>query len=369
MRVLLFNLRMDADDTALGFTTAWTNAIARRVESVEAITMHAGRLALEPNVEVHSVGRERGASRPARVLRFYRDATDAALRRRPDVCFAHMTPLFASMFWPIARLRGIPVLLWYAHGSVPRDVRLAHRLVDRCVTSTPSGLRIVSPKVHVLHQGIDTAVFHPPADEAQRSATTVLSVGRMTASKNLVEVVEVVADLRRRGFDLTLRLIGGPITDLDRGYLERIHEAVRAHGLDGHVELAGPIGHDEIAAEYRRAGWFLNLSATGSLDKAILEAMASGCVPISANESFRALAHEDGLSELVPAPGLSAPADALERALQLKPARVAQLRAHVRSVVERRHSLDALADEIVGHLADLAQRRLRARIQSEPDPR
>jgi glycosyltransferase involved in cell wall biosynthesis len=358
MRVLLFNLRMDADDTALGFTTAWTNAIARRVESVEVITMHAGRLALAPNVEVHSVGRERGASRPSRVLRFYRDTIDAAVRRRPDVCFAHMTPLFASMFWPIARLRGIPVLLWYAHGSLPWDVRLAHRLVDRCVTSTPSGLRIASPKVRVLHQGIDTAIFHPPANEGERSATTALSVGRMTASKNLLEVVEVVAEVRRRGFDLTLRLIGGPITDLDRGYLDRIHEAVRAHGLNGHVELAGPIGHEEIAAEYRRGAWFINLSATGSLDKAILEAMASGCVPVSANESFRTLAGEDGLSELVPGPGVSAAADAVERLLRMDPARFGELRTRVRSVVERRHSLDALADEIVGQLSDLAQRRL-----------
>jgi glycosyltransferase involved in cell wall biosynthesis len=369
MRVLLFNLRTDADDTALGFTTAWTNAIARRVDAVDVVTMHAGRVAVAPNVVVRSVGRERGASRLARVLRFYRLTVPAALRRRPDVCFAHMTPLFAVMFWPIARLRGIPILLWYAHGSLPRDVRVAHRLVDRCVTSTPAGLRIDGPRVHVLHQGIDTTVFHPPPAPRERQATTVLSVGRLTASKHILELVEVVAELRRRGLDLKLRLVGGPITRLDRDYTERILATIRSHDMEGQVELPGAVGHQEIAAEYRRAGWFLNLSSTGSLDKAILEAMASGCVPISANDSFAALAAEEGLSELVPGPGVEGAADTIERLLGREAEELDALRGQVRSVVERRHSLDALADKIVGHLNDLAQRRLRATIQSEPEPR
>jgi glycosyltransferase involved in cell wall biosynthesis len=331
--------------------------------------MHKGRVAVEPNVVVRSVGRERGASRLARVLRFYRLTAEVALRRRPDVCFAHMTPLFAILFWPIARLRGIPVLLWYAHGSLPRDLRVAHRLVDRCVTSTPAGLRIDGPKVHVLHQGIDTEEFHPPTDERERSATTAVSVGRLSASKNIVEVIEVVGEIRRRGHDLTLRLIGGPITELDRGYMERIRAAIGAQGLEREVDMPGPVGHQQIAAEYRRAGWFVNLSSTGSLDKAILEAMASGCVPVSVNESFAALAADEGLSELVPAPGVQGAANALERLLGLDAAQLEDLRARLRSVVERRHSLDALADAIVAHLEDLAQRRLRATIQSDPDPR
>lgn len=348
-RLLVFNLRTDIDDTALGFTTAWVNALARRSETVDVVTMHRGRLALAANVRVWSVGRERGYSRLRRVARFYRVTTGILVRRRPDVCFAHMTPLFASLFAPLGRLAGVPVLLWYAHGNVTRELKIAERLVDRCATSTLDGFQLPSRKLHVLGQGIDTERFVPPSAQEAVTRRTVLSLGRVTPAKRLDAVVRVVAAAREQ-VDLRLRVVGGAYSDADVRLAEELQASVADRGLDGVVEFAGPVPYDRIVAEYHRAGIFLNLSETGSLDKAILEAMASGCVPVSRNASFAKLADAAGFAALVPEADDASVVERLVMVASLDAPERDALLERLRALVIADHGLDRLAELIHGHL-------------------
>ena len=44
-----FNLLVDADDSILGFTTVWLNAVAARCEQIDVITMQTGRIAVSEN--------------------------------------------------------------------------------------------------------------------------------------------------------------------------------------------------------------------------------------------------------------------------------------------------------------------------------
>src|SRR4051812_22253590 len=48
--LLIFNLKTDADDDVLGFTTGWINALSFHFEKVFVLTMQSGRLALRENV-------------------------------------------------------------------------------------------------------------------------------------------------------------------------------------------------------------------------------------------------------------------------------------------------------------------------------
>ncbi len=102
MNLLVLNLCMDADDPVLGHTTAWVNALSRHCDEVTVITMTAGRIAVEGNVTVHSLRKERGYSEPRRLLRFYQLLFRVLRERRTDACFAHMAPLFATLFAPVA---------------------------------------------------------------------------------------------------------------------------------------------------------------------------------------------------------------------------------------------------------------------------
>jgi glycosyltransferase involved in cell wall biosynthesis len=359
VNLLIFNLGMDADDSVLGHVTSWTNALARRCEHVSVITMFTGRVAVDDNVTVYSLGKERGWSEPRRLAEFWRLVYRVRRERRIDACFAHMAPLFAVLFAPIARRSRIPVVLWYAHASVTPILRLAHLTSDRCVTATPAGFRIPSDKLFVLGHGIDVDRFRPPAAVDATYAKTALSVGRIAPIKRIDEMVESISVLRERGTDLQLKLFGGPSTAEDRAYERELHARSERLGLDDLVEFAGPLGFPDIASAYHRGGLFLNLSETGAIDKAILESMASGCIPISRNASFQEIARDNGLEWLVPGNGPARVADCIieaESRLESDRSEVAQ---RLRRVVSERHSLDGLADAIMLHLTELVELRAR----------
>ena len=99
MNLLVFNLKTDADDDVLGFTTDWVNALAASCERIFVITMSAGRIAVAENVQVYSIGKEQGYSEPRRATEFYRTLSRLLRNERIDACFAHMMPLFAVMGW------------------------------------------------------------------------------------------------------------------------------------------------------------------------------------------------------------------------------------------------------------------------------
>jgi glycosyltransferase involved in cell wall biosynthesis len=354
MKILLFNLRTDARDTALGFTTPLINALARRCQRVYVVTMYVGKVDVAPNVTVFSLGGERGYSKLRRLLRFYRIVFMVTKRVRIDVCFAHMTQLLAILFWPIAKVKRIPILLWYAHGNVPLELRIAHKLVDRCVTSTPAGFRIKSAKLSILHQGIDTSVFFPPVEAPPDYERTAISVGRITAIKRTLEVVETIAALRKSGVEMRLVLVGEPVTAADRSYQEQMVAKIESLGLNGCVTFEGAVSFEQIAAHYRKGGFLLNLSKSGSLDKAILEGMASGCIPIS-RQAFTTLARAHGLDQLVPHSGPEGAAACLREAIGLSEHEKTMLRARLREIVVREHSLDLLAHDIVEHLREISR--------------
>jgi len=119
-RLLLFNLATDADDI-LGFTTAWINALASRMDAIDVVTMRVGRLAVGANVRVYSVGKELGYSEARRFIAFYRILWRLLRANHYDACFAHMQPLFAILGAPLLKLYRVPITLWFAHGAVTRS--------------------------------------------------------------------------------------------------------------------------------------------------------------------------------------------------------------------------------------------------------
>ena len=356
MNVLVFNLGMDAAHSELGHATAWVNELARRSDHVSVITMFAGQLAVDDNVTVHSLGKELGRSEPERLVEFYRLVRRVVREQRIDACFAHMAPLFTVLFAPVARRHGIPVLLWYAHPTVTPTLRVAHALADRCVTASRESFPLPSDKLYVVGHGIDTQRFTPPADVDGSYEHTALAVGRITPRKHLDEIVEAVAILEReRDQMLRLELIGGPSTAADHEYVARLRRSVTALRVEHLVRFRGPIPFSDIPSCYHRGMLSLNASDT-ALDKAILESMASGCIPVSRNPAFQALASVHGLDWLVPAPGPQGLADCIRRALQRGRDERDSLVAELRRIVVDEHSLSTLSDRLVAHLGELAGR-------------
>jgi glycosyltransferase involved in cell wall biosynthesis len=258
------------------------------------------------------------------------------------------------LFAPIAKTKRIPVLLWYAHRSVPLALRLAERVVDECVAPAPESFRLPSRKLSFIGHGIDASLFTPPEAPSDAYETTAVTVGRLTPIKNLDEIIEGVAHARRQGADLSLDVTGGPQTSRDVVYERELRALVERLGLSQAVTFTGEVPFTEVADRYRRGGVFINLCES-ALDKAILESMASGCLPICRNAAFRALAEENGFGDFVPERGPEAVARCVIGALHMPASEKLELRRRLREIVVERHSLEALSETLAARLRRLSR--------------
>ena len=135
-RLLMTSLRADPAYPPLAFATDWVEAIAARVDHLTLITNWLGDWTPPANVTVHSLGGEREAPRPLRLLRLWAWTWQAFARDRCQLHFGHMTPEFATYVAPICRLLGRPNIFWYAHGKVSPAIRRALASADLAVTSS-----------------------------------------------------------------------------------------------------------------------------------------------------------------------------------------------------------------------------------------
>jgi glycosyltransferase involved in cell wall biosynthesis len=259
-----------------------------------------------------------------------------------------MGPVFAVAAAPIARLAGRPTFLWYAHGHVSPTLRLARTLVAGVGTSTLEGFRISSPKVTITGQGIDLERFRPA--ESWSREERLLSVGRFSPVKRYDTLLDALAAPSLVGrADLTVELLGGAHSESERAHLESLRSRATSLGLGERVRFVPGLPHAEIVPTYQRATLFATASATGSLDKAALEAAACGLPPIVCNPAFRAL-YGDLWPDLSFASaddvaGLSA---RLAGWLDRSPAERRQTALVIREKIAAEHSVEHWADAVVG---------------------
>jgi glycosyltransferase involved in cell wall biosynthesis len=105
----------------------------------------------------------------------------------------------------------------------------------------------------------------------------------------------------------------------------------------------------------------VNLTRTGSGDKAALEAMSCARPSLLANEGFRDLLGPHASRLLFPRGDAGALAERLQDVLRLGPDERARIGGDLRGRVAHGHGLDRLAERLVGLLAEEAARKARRR--------
>lgn len=356
MRLLIFNLATDADDPVLGFTSRWIDALARRVDHVDVITMRAGRMALPANVKVRSVGKERGFSEPRRVLEFYRHL-HAVLRPRSgiDAVFSHMMPVFSALGGPILRVRGIPLITWYAHASRTIPLRVAHALSDRMVTSVPTAYPFDQAKLTPLGQGIDTTLFHPDGTPSP-VMPEVLYVSRISRVKDQAMLIKAARLMRDRGLKFRVVLLGPVLTTDDAVYRQELGALIDALDLGAHVEILDAQPLNAMPPIYRHASVAVNLTPLGSFDKTGLESMCCGTVTVVANLAYADTLGSDAELLLLPARDETILADRLEHILRLSDAERRAIGERLQARSSKRHSLDALIERLLQLIRSLVRK-------------
>jgi len=354
MNLLMFNLAVDGEHVTLAFGLRWIEALAKRYEHIDLVTMYEGRHRLPPNVHVRSVGRERGYPKWFRLLRFYWLVLAVLRQRRPAVVFSHMIPLFSVLFWPLAKIWNLPSVLWYAHGATPRTLRLAHRLVDRVVSSTPQGFRLPSQKVAFIGQGIDAGAY-PYSPHRRGDVLHLITVGRLAPSKGQHRLVEALATWRQKTtLPWQLAIIGDATSPAEREYAAAVRKLAADALPSDQVTFTGRLDPSEISPLLAAADLFISLGTTGSLDKTIVEAMASGCPVISCNDAFRAIAEAESFGACVIADTTESLQAALDDFVAMSDEARQHLAAEQSRIARRDHMLEGLIERLAGVLEEAA---------------
>lgn len=350
MKLLFLTQVIDANDAVLGFVPRWIQGLARHCERVRVVALEAGDISTLPvNVDVRVVGRHGTLSRWWRYKGFLREAFE---KDGFDACLAHMVPRYALLAAGPARRAHARTYLWYTHAAVDARLRRAVGKVEKVFTASSESMRVDTVRRVVTGHGIDLDHFDR-RDEEPGQPARLLAVGRLTPAKDPLTVLAAVSVLVHRGFDLHLDLVGAGLTEGDRQYMRTIEEAIEVGGVKERIHLHGSVPYRDVPQWYARATAVINASLTGSLDKVVLEAMASRRPVVSCNPAASAVLAqigEDGRALTFESGSPADLADRLQRVLELSREKRADLGSRLRALVARDHEVDALMTRLCAEM-------------------
>lgn len=346
MKLLFLTQVLDRNDAVLGFVSRWIEGLAKAAERVRVIALEVGDTSgLPNNVDWREIGRSGTLSRWWRNRRYLNEALGAD---GFDAALAHMVPRYALLAEAPVRRRRAGLFLWYTHKGVDARLRRAVPRCDLVFTASAESMRIESPNKRVTGHGIDVAHFRH--EEAPAQPPRLLSVGRLTPAKDQLTIVEALARLVERGHDLHLDLVGGGLAAGDDDYGQRVMARVGELGLDERVVLHGSVPYPEVPALFRRCTAFVSASLTGSVDKVVLEAMASRRPVVTCNEACVAIVEELGERGRALCYGhadVDGLVGALDPLLAAAPAEREALGGELHDLVARDHEVDRLMARLV----------------------
>ena len=145
-------------------------------------------------------------------------------------------------------------------------------------------------RVHVVPLGVEHAFFSPGhKPQARRAlgidsdATLLLFVGRLQALKGVDLALETLIEMRNRGENAMLSIIGGPSGPDGKIALNELHNRVSEAGVIGNVMFVAPQSHQLLSSWMRAADVTLVPSRAESFGLVALESSACGTPVVASN--------------------------------------------------------------------------------------
>jgi glycosyltransferase involved in cell wall biosynthesis len=246
----------------------------------------------------------------------------------PDVVFA---PYLLSNGLMAAAVAPAPVVVAAMGGDVldhpdhPWWRRAAKRALIRVACLRACSVQSVAPhltdalraagvpaeKIVEFPIGVDRARFHPaPPGAAQPGPPHVVCTRNHMPVYDIPTLLEALAALAAEGRAFRASFAGG-------GNLLEAHRRRAAElGLEGRVELLGLLPHEELPSLLRRADVYVSAALSDGTSAALLEALATGLVPVVSDVAANRGWLDPGRNGLLFPPGdATALARALGRAL------------------------------------------------------
>ncbi|HTR18382.1 MAG TPA: glycosyltransferase family 4 protein [Candidatus Paceibacterota bacterium] len=352
MRLLICTQAVDLDDPVLGFFHRWVEELSKRFEAVHVICLKEGRHELPKNVFIHSLGKEGGRSRLKYLFRFYRYIRE--FRGEYDVVFVHMNQEYVLLGWKLWWLWGKRIVLWRNHLKGSWLTWLATKVSHNVCYTSPEAFVATCKNAVLMPIGIDTGFFSPALrslGEVGPSQTpkpdSILFLGRLDPVKKVDTFVRALKLLQEQGASFWADIIGDP-TEAGSKYAHDVRNLATVLSIEGMLSMRGAVTNQEARDLFRSHAIYCNLTPSGSFDKTIGEAMASGCVVAAVNHVLQGILPK----KLMPQDDSDeAAAQALRGALDMPEPERRALAQKSRSYIEREHSLSLLVERLFGILA------------------
>jgi glycosyltransferase involved in cell wall biosynthesis len=336
MRLLIATQTVDTEDPVLGFFVRWIEEFSKQVEHIEVICLREGEHSLPSNVRVHSLGKENGSvNRMTYALRFLTLAWK--LRSEYDVVFVHMNQEYILISGWLFRLLGKRVYFWRNHVQGNIWTRLSVFLSHTVLYTSPHSFTARFRKAIQMPIGIDTDFFKSDPLVVKKT-NSILFLGRLDPVKKVEEFIRAMQSV-----DGVADIYGDP-TPGNEAYAREVMDRAVPLVTAGKIVFHHGVSHQETLGLYNAHSIYANLTPSGSFDKTIGEAMASGCVVVCANDAMRGVVREE---LLVKDDEPQDAARAILAALRLSPHERAAEEQKLRAYVMQHHSLSLLIDNLL----------------------
>jgi len=329
LTLLMLTRKVDKADTSpAGFTYNWVKKLGERLDKLYVITWQkSDRSNLPENIKIISLS----GNKFKKIFTLQKELLK--ILPKVDGIFCHQNPEYTILAAIWAKLFRKKIITWYTHKQVTWKLHLVNLLADKILTASKESCRLKNrKKIVVTGHGIDIEKFKPlflhrkkppslspPSLRGENEGGekfTILSVGRISPVKDyktLIEAIEILTkhtsnstslflgekeppsfispslrgENENEGGEIILvQIIGAPALEKDKKYFEKLKNLVKHKKLENCIKFLGPIPHNQILPYYQNCDLFINLSQTGSVDKAVLEAMACEKLVLTCNEAF-----------------------------------------------------------------------------------
>ncbi len=151
------------------------------------------------------------------------------------------------------------------------------------MVSPSQGLRerarrfLPTAEIQVIPNGVDLEKFHPAVSPPDSGHIKLLTVGRLSASKRIELLIEVMEILHGKMPNLRLTIAGGG------GLGESLKNRVHQKQISEVIQFRGRVANEEMPELYRQHDLYVSATFQEGMSNAFLEAMASG-LPIITTE-------------------------------------------------------------------------------------
>ncbi len=307
MSVLIFTRKVDQEDERAGFFVNWIDEFATKFDKVYVVCLQKGKHTFTHlNIEVFSLDQGRIRGKALRnMIRFVR-LQSYLIKTLPKVegIFVHMMPVYVLAIGILAKIYKKRIFFWYTHSKVDIWLKATRLFVESYLSASKSGFRLKTKKhIYITGHAIDENMFLYPTDRDildNVKGIKFLTVGRISPAKNIDKIINIIFRLKSElEIKVYLDIVGAPALKSDWDYIKYLRSLVLEKGLEGEVFFRGPKKYNQLPLIYQSCDIFINMSDTGSLDKAVLEAALSGNVIFTTNHAYRDIFDKDLSDKLI----------------------------------------------------------------------